>query len=162
MAIPKFEQISGGESLSQLIEMVAKLQKQVQWMMDGKLGDDNIKVNSISAAKLSVDELSAISAHMGKLISGEIYGAYIATAEGTYPKVELSSSGNLIRVWASATKYLVITPAYTGGVPAVEFVDDDSGKTGFIYLDGDNFYINSTSEIHIQAPKIWLNNTAHT
>ena len=81
---------------------------------------DKIVAGAITAGKIDVDELSAITAKMGKLTSGEIYGAYIATSEGLFPRCEMSSEGNLFGAFSSAQHYIAIDPAYAG-TPALKF-----------------------------------------
>lgn len=58
----------------------------------GTLNSDRIGSNSITAIKLNVSQLSAISADMGSLTAGTITGAIVRTSAGT-SRVELSSVG---------------------------------------------------------------------
>lgn len=154
MTIPKFDQLTGNESLPQLIEMVAKLQKQVQWLMDGKIGSDNIRANSIVAEKMDVNELSAITANMGKLTSGEIYGAYIATAEGTFPRAEMSSADDLFGAYSAADKFVQVKALDgTTSTPAIVLRDGSGAISGLMYLDStlSEFNIGTTRNIRISS-----------
>lgn len=90
-----------------------------------------IIANTITANKLNVSQLSAISANLGTITAGIIYGAFIATANGTYPRIELSSVGNLLAAYLDATHSMSIEPNI-GGAPGIGF-KDPSGLTGRIY-----------------------------
>lgn len=91
-----------------------------------------IAANTITADKMNVTELSAISANLGHIVAGliesiEIYGSYIATANGAYPRIELSSTGNLLTAFKDALNFLSITPDFSG-VPSIKF-DSPSGTS---------------------------------
>lgn len=112
-SVPSFGTIRGDESIEQLRDEVARLQKNLDFLLR-HLSGKNIIANSIQAEKLSVTELSAITADMGKITAGEIYGAYIATADGTYPRVELSSTDKLFKAAKASDNYVEIVPGITG------------------------------------------------
>ena len=143
-------------SLKDLANSVAIIMKELQWAINGNLDVKNIRANSvnadrliantitalqimansITADKMDVTELSAISANLGHIIAGliesiEIYGSYIATANGTYPRIELSSIGNLLGAFLDATHSLRVEPN-VGGAPGIGFYDP-SGLTGRLY-----------------------------
>lgn len=80
----------------------------------GAITADKIEAGAITADKIDVDELSAITANMGKLTSGEIYGAYIATKEGVYPRSEMNSFTNEVSSYTDATKYMSMQPGFGG------------------------------------------------
>ncbi|MEF3312322.1 hypothetical protein PV433_25895 [Paenibacillus sp. GYB004] len=129
----------------QLLELFAMLVKDLQFILNGHLNANNIQANSIetknlkvgavTAEKISVDELSAISANMGKLTSGEIYGAYIATGEGVYPRIEFSSSGNLMAAYLNPNQYIALSPSATGA-PTYIFYDGGTQKATLSYISG--------------------------
>lgn len=110
--------------------------------INGYLSSKNIKAQSIqteslaagsvTADKIQVTELSAITADMGKLTSGEIYGAYIATAEGSYPRAEMSSTGDFFRALASSSVFTEITTSLFGS-PAVHSTDGTT--TGALFAN---------------------------
>lgn len=65
-----------------------------------------IEAGTITADKMNVNELSAISANLGHITAGliesvEIYGSYIATRYNSYPRAELDSTENLFGAYAS-------------------------------------------------------------
>lgn len=102
----------------------------------GKLAADsvetaNLQAGAVTAEKITVNELSAISADLGKLIAGILVGAYISTADGTYPRIDFSSSGNLLAAYLDATHYISIEPN-VGGAPGIGFTNP-SGLAGRIY-----------------------------
>lgn len=55
-------------------------------------GDILVK-GTVTAIKMNVQKLSAITADLGKMTAGEIYGAYIATSEDQYPMVTITPEG---------------------------------------------------------------------
>lgn len=61
----------------------------------------------------------------GRITASVIIGSEIKTAESTYPRVELSSSGNIFAAYKSATDYIAIDPDATGS-PTLIF---DNGTT---------------------------------
>lgn len=84
---------------------------------------DKIQAKAITAEKIDVEELSAISANLGHIIAGliesvEIYGSYIATRNGSFPRSELSSDQNLIGAFKDANNHITIEPDY-GGSPSL-------------------------------------------
>lgn len=114
-------------SLADLCNEVAKLQKTVNYLTGGQLDFDNIRVKGIVADNIDVAQLSAISADIGTITAGiirgiEIYGSYIATAEGTYPRSEMDVAGNFFAAYASATNFLKIL-ANVAGAPRISMSD---------------------------------------
>lgn len=119
------------KNLQEVSEAFAILQKQFRYMQEHidveniiakSLTADVIKAGAITAEEMTVEELSAITANMGKLTSGQIYGAYIATAEGTYPRAEMSSEGDLFAAYTTETSKAVFKPDSinsSSGAPAL-------------------------------------------
>lgn len=120
---------------------------------------DKIKAGAVTASKIDVEELSAISADLGHITAGlieaiQIFGSYIATAQGTYPRAEMSSVDNLIRAATSANKKIEIVPSLSSPVtPALSFMDDDIGRAALMFLsnDGLNFLGASATNIIINT-----------
>lgn len=81
----------------------------------------NIKAGSVTAEKIHVDELSAISADLGKITAGEVYGTYISTNETGYPKTEMSNTEKLFRTSYDENNYINYVSNYANA-PAIEFV----------------------------------------
>ncbi|MEK4263684.1 hypothetical protein [Paenibacillus sp. FSL L8-0499] len=90
----------------------------------GKLAADsvetgNLQAGAVTAEKITVDELSAISANLGHITAGliesiRIFGSYIATRNGAFPRAELNNTGDLLAVYTDANNYLTIEPGITG------------------------------------------------
>lgn len=116
----------------------------------GTLTAEEIAANTITADKLNVDRLSAITANMGKLTSGEIYGAYIATSEGTYPRAEMSSAGDFFRALGASSVYTEITSGIFGA-PALHLEDGvTTGVIQTISFFGGTLGISSSTDIDIR------------
>lgn len=117
--------------IKDLANVLSSLRNDLEYMINGHLDVKNIRAKGIKAQNIDVDELSAITANLGHIISGliesvQIFGSYIATANGTYPRVELSSVGNFLAALASATNSLSVVPS-SGGVPALVFQNSSFG-----------------------------------
>lgn len=67
-----------------------------------EIDGDVLIEGTVTALKMQVEELSAISANLGKITAGEIYGTYIATREVGYPKAEMSNTSNLFGAYNSS------------------------------------------------------------
>jgi hypothetical protein len=190
MSVVDFGTMNSNATLKEVIEELANMKDLLNFVLGGNIDFKNVRANSItadrikantitalqimansiSADKMDVTELSAISANLGHIIAGlieavDIYGSYIATANGTYPRVELSSSGNLLGAFLDATHSMSIEPNI-GGAPGIGF-KDPSGLTGRIYGNSgigmialiDNVELTSLSgQIDITAPNgLWVN-----
>ena len=150
-------QLSGGESVEELVEHMAKLQKLVQFIVNGKISDDNVR--AITASKLTAGEIDTGDITIGADESGKFYridgdgivanngsvntllfdlatglltvtSALIQSAMG-YPKVVLNSGSDLIAAYADADTYLSIQPVGTGSVPSLGLIDAGTTK-GFL------------------------------
>lgn len=130
MALADLPRVTKELTNKELSNILAMVIKELEFVVNGRLDVKNIKADGIEARnikaravvadKIDVDELSAITADMGKLTSGEIYGAYIATAEGSYPRAEMSSAGDLFAAYATISKYINIL-ANESGDPLLYF-----------------------------------------
>ncbi|WP_339211907.1 hypothetical protein [Paenibacillus sp. FSL L8-0333] len=118
-----------------LANTTAKMAKDLEFILNGNIAFDNIRAESIetqnlkagavTAEKITVAELSAISANLGHITAGliesiKIYGSYIATRKTGYPKAELNDNGDLVAVWTDAENYVTIEPGVSGE-PTVTF-----------------------------------------
>lgn len=120
---------------------------------------DKIAAGTITADKMNVSQLSAIAANLGTItagimiavsvISSTITGSLIQTqAAGNYPRIEFSSTNELLKAEASANDKLEIF-ASTGAfnIPMLIF-SDISDETRIFYLSG-NFNITSDGNISL-------------
>jgi hypothetical protein len=106
--------------LKTTINQFAIMMKELDYVLNGQIDFRNVRAKSIDAERLTVDELSAITANMGKLTSGEIYGAYIATREAAYPRAEMKNTDDLFGTYFDADNYIKYKADYAGA-PAIEF-----------------------------------------
>lgn len=111
--------------LKTTINQFALMMKDLDYVLNGNLDVKNVRAKSITADRMDVDELSAITANMGEITAGiirgiEIYGSKISTNETGYPKAEMSATENLFRVAIDADHTLTILADYSG-TPGVYF-----------------------------------------
>lgn len=105
----------------QMLNAYAKLTKELSWLLNNLdtrninyIDGDLLVDGTVTALKLIVDELSAISANLGKITSGEIYGAYIATQEDAYPRTEMSILEHLFAAFTDANNHIKIRTDISG------------------------------------------------
>lgn len=103
-----------------LSNQIASMLKDLDFTLNGDVDFRNVRAKSIKADRLDVDQLSAITANMGKLTSGEIYGAYIATREDAYPRAEMSNTNDLFGTYYDEDNYIKYVANYANA-PAIEF-----------------------------------------
>lgn len=84
------------------------------------LTSGGIYTGTVQANQINAASLSAISANLGTVTAGSIYGAYIATS-ASYPKIEFSSSGNLLTAYYNANSYISLVPNLLDA-PSFDFV----------------------------------------
>lgn len=92
----------------------------------GAITTDKLDAGAVTADKINVNQLSAIAADLGTITAGliqavEIYGSYIATGYGSYPRCEMSSADNLLAAYGDPTKYISISPN-TSGQPVLNII----------------------------------------
>ncbi len=105
-----------------------------------------IEAGTITADKLNVNELSAISANLGHIISGliesvEIYGSYISTNRTGYPKAEMSNTNNMfgafkspdnsLMIYSPSDKFSPVEKFSAGGVDSYIFYDPTDNRFSF-------------------------------
>lgn len=139
--------------LKKMANVISALRNDLEYMINGNLDANNIRAKSITANKMNVDELSAISANLGTITAGiirgiQIFGSYIATAEGTYPRTEMDVSGNLIAAYTTATNFLKVLSLYAGS-PALLF--DDGLIQGTIATTLGTLAIRSNKDLQVSA-----------
>lgn len=156
MATPQFKTVSAQEDFASTKEYVDYLAgilsnnfRELLWLVSGNLDVANIKAKSVTADRMSVKELSAIAADLGKVTAGILVGALIQTAE-TGQRVELSSTENLLKAINAAGSFIRIIPDYAGS-PTFEFNNGIGSLLAF--LSGSTFVLNSigATDISISA-----------
>ncbi|MEC4569349.1 hypothetical protein L8C07_25720 [Paenibacillus sp. CMAA1739] len=113
----------------------------------GAITSEKIQANAVTADKIQVRQLSAISADMGKITAGEIYGAYIATSEDRFPMVTLTPDG-LTGYNSRGGEALSLGQSNEGG--ALLFMDDGSPR-GSIFGDSEGFHMGNMASVHIKS-----------
>jgi hypothetical protein len=132
----------------QFEDIVRKINVLVNEFRNLMLNLDDVNFDKITANVMDVNELSAITANMGTITAGIIYGAYIATANGTYPRIEFSSVGNLLTAFFDANSYVRMTPNQSG-LPIMVF--QSSLGSGSIFQDGTIFTITTAGTLGISG-----------
>lgn len=138
MGTPNLPKVNGAMSVEDLANLVAILIKELSWLLTGNLDVKNIRAKSITADRMNVNELSAISADLGHITAGlieaiTIVGSLIKTADAGQ-RIELSSAENLLKAIHANGGQLNITTDFEGS-PAILFFDGSSASYMFA-LDG--------------------------
>lgn len=108
-----------------------------------EIDGDVLIEGTVTALKMQVEELSAISANLGKITAGEIYGTYIATREIGYPKAEMSNTLNTFAVQANANQSVGMTSSGSGiGSPQVYI--RDGGDSLLLYQQSGHSLISAS------------------
>lgn len=107
------------EYIKYLSNQLASMLKDLDFTLNGDVDFRNVRAKSIKADRMDVDELSAISANLGHIVAGliesvQIFGSYIATRNGAFPRAEINNTGDLLAVYTDADNYLTIEPGITG------------------------------------------------
>lgn len=175
--ITSFSRPTGGESPGELADMVAKLQKQVEFLMNGNLSTKNIRevggwladgdrfVSIDGDVGMSTEDTVADDVRFwaGNTVkenapfrvteSGKAYltGAEISSS-GSYPKVVMDPTNALFGAYTSATEYLEVrSQHYSSGYtsPLVEF--GFGGNIAFMYYNAGGFGLSVAADIKINA-----------
>jgi hypothetical protein len=157
---PKFEsppQTQDVEELRRyikyLVNLIALMAKDLDFTLNGDITFKNVRAKSLTADRLDVDELSAITANLGEITAGvirgiEIYGSLISTNETGYPKAEMSVSDNLFRVALDEDNTLVIRGDYLG-TPAIYFTSPANNY--LFYMSDTRSDIGSLQPLRIES-----------
>ncbi|WP_339259602.1 hypothetical protein MKZ12_07320 [Paenibacillus sp. FSL R5-0713] len=139
MASFELPNVDGLESIEQLKNVVGKMTKELGWLLNNldtknmnEIDGDILVTGTVTAGKINVNELSAISANLGHITAGlieavQIFGSYIATRQNAYPRCEMSATGNVFAAYLNAANYIAIEPNY-GGAPSLTFWQGGSLK----------------------------------
>lgn len=152
MPVPTFTGLKPFPEFTDLVNKINTLSQELQNLM---LSLDDANFNSITAAVINVQQLSAITADMGKVTAGEIYGALIATTEaGDYPRIEFSSTGNLIDAQGNATDRIRLRPDVSG-TPMMIWDEGNSTYIGEVFMSLGTLYMTTLpgAEIAIASSK---------
>lgn len=171
--IPKVPPIPNGEPdleyiktmydyLKKMANVISSHKNDLEFMLNGTLDANNIRANSITANRMDVDELSAITANVGTVTSGNIYGNYISTQQGeVYPKAEMSNTQNLFAAYLDADSFIQIDSDRVG-TPTLVF-QEGAVNTLVAQIVGVGYSIIPTSGnmfINAQSGSLVLSGTA--
>lgn len=170
MGIQDFGTIGADASLKEVIDALADLQDSLNFLLNGNLDVKNVRAKSITADRMDVKQLSAIAADLGKVVAGILIGAYISTADGTYPRIDFSSVNRLLAAYNTASKYVAITPSQ-GGTPGISWNDGSnvayaiaeasiglimaSFSGGLSFQSSNYINLNPTGTLEINGKKGW-------
>ncbi|WP_217597181.1 phage tail spike protein [Cohnella sp. GbtcB17] len=118
----------------------------------------------IQAEQIVVNNLSAISADLGTVTAGSIFGVYIngtnidggtitgalirTAASGS--RIEFSNTSALLRAFYTDSRYISINPLWGSG-PGIQF-DYDGTTTFNLLMNGPNVFMGATNGLTLQAP----------
>jgi hypothetical protein len=99
---------------------------QTENLQAGAITTEKIDAGAVTADKITVGQLSAIAADLGHITAGliesiEIYGSYIATRNGSFPRAEMSNTDDLFGAYFNANESIKIQADYGGG-PSLNFI----------------------------------------
>lgn len=176
MASFELPNVDGLESIEQLKNVVGKMTKELGWLLNNldtknmnEIDGDILVTGTVTAGKINVNELSAISANLGHITAGlieavQIFGSYIATRQNDYPRCEMSAIGNVFGAYNDANNHITIEPNY-GGSPAVAFTVSGTYRgrvhnlLGYPILEGaSNVGLEAGSTIYMSAPRVYFAN----
>lgn len=147
MAQVNLPNVDGITTLDQVKNALGRVNKELTWLLQnldtrninelnaeviiaGSIQTDKLAAGAITAEKIDVDELSAISADLGTITAGliqsiQIFGSYIATRNGEYPRAEMSNTEHLFAAFTDSDNHVKIRPDLSGA-PGVRFTSAGS------------------------------------
>lgn len=161
---------SANATSQELADAFARLQKEVDYLLNGGL--DTLNVKELSADVINAGVLNAALVTIRAALTGAAYilinaaegliindgtkntfhadisglvtmiGALIQSAAG-YPKIELNSASNLFAAYLTAGDAIKLTPTYSSGPPAILF-DIASATRAAISLIAGSFAITTS------------------
>lgn len=163
-----------------LADITARMAKDLEFIINGNVDSKNIRAESIEtrnlkansittdkiqagsviAEKIDVKELSAISANLGHIVAGliesiEIYGSYIATSRGSFPRCEMSNTENMFAARGDNGRSIRMVAYGSLGVPLLSFTNNQA-MTLLSHRSG-GFYIEAgSSDVNIHGANIFL------
>lgn len=148
----------------QLADVTARMAKDLEFILNGNVSFDNIHANAITtdklqagsviAEKIDVDQLSAISADLGTITAGEVYGTFIATSQ-LGRRFEIAQNG--IRSYDSGNhQRIVMATTDDASTAAIVFFDEAGNSQGEL-----NAYQGTGLTLFSNSLIIGSNNTAN-
>lgn len=172
MASYNLPNVDGMSSLEQIKNAVGIMTKELGWLLSNldtknmnEIDGDILVTGTVTAGKINVNELSAISANLGHITAGlieavQIFGSYIATRQDAFPRCEMSATGNVFGAYLDENNHIAIEPNY-GGSPSLVFTQGGSFKGRLntllarleLYGSG-SLDIGSNGPIYMNSPKV--------
>jgi len=173
--IPKFSELTGNETLQELIDRVAQLQKMINWWGAGNVSSVNARefggwLVGLTALQARAGDVGLSTANDGddpvRLWAGSVdkdtapwrvyksgkmvaTGALIQSKDGTYPYVAMDPTGDLFGAYASPTQSIVIGAYGNSHAPYLEFTEGADSVS--IDLSFSNFTIASSAPVGITS-----------
>jgi hypothetical protein len=173
-------QVTGDENLEDLQDLVAKLQKDVNWILNGNLSSKNVR--EIGGYNVSETLFQSRGGDVGmssdptgtdpvrfwagstnkdtapwrvhKSGKSVMTGALIQSSNGTYPLIKMDPTSSLFGAYTDANKYIsMVAMDGTRSVPALLFKDDSIPMYSIMYIDdpAQRFTILSAGDMFISA-----------
>jgi hypothetical protein len=160
--------VDGLNSVDDLKNALGKMTKELTWVLNhldtrnmNYIDGDLLVEGTVTALKLQVDELSAITANLGHITAGliesiEIYGSYIATRRNAFPRSEMSNADHLFAALTDENNHVKIRPDLSGA-PGVRFTSAGyvlgslNSYQGFLEIWG-------SAILALTAPKVQFGN----
>lgn len=149
--------------VKEMANVMTSMKNDLEFMINGHLDANNIRANSIetknlkagavTAEKITVTELSAISADLGHITAGliesiQIFSSYFGTRNGTFPLCEIDSTTNRIRSAYTDTDFIALEPAF-GGSPSLSM--STSLNDTSLSSDGSSAYLQTNRDLRIYS-----------
>ncbi|MVP00344.1 hypothetical protein [Paenibacillus lutrae] len=125
--LPRVEPGMTPEQLGNLVGLIAK---EVNYLMDGMIGNENIRAKSIQADRIDVKELSAFTADIGHITAGLIEGIVIKASQFV---------GGTINIQTDATigNNVYLGNQLDGNIKSIRFSNSPGSAAYIRYLSGD-------------------------
>jgi hypothetical protein len=173
--IPSFNRPTGNESVSELADMVAQLQKQVEFLMTGNLSSKNVR--EIGGWLVDDDRFSSADEDVGmstadtggddvriwaggtdpenapsyirKSGKGKFTGVTIESNAG-YPKIVMDPNGQLFAAYTAADKYVGVATDVLGNGPGF-IAHSGSVNTGAQYSTSDEYHVKGFQKLVLES-----------
>lgn len=143
--------------VKQLINVYVQFTEEMTYLLShldtkniNEIDGDVLISGTVTAAKIMVDKLSAISADLGTIRSGEIYGTYIASRENAYPRAEMRATDSIFGAYASSGNSITMTPT-SSPVGSPQLSISGGGNSTVLYQQSSNSLISSSGNLVLSA-----------
>lgn len=142
-------------------EKIAAGAVQADKIAAGAVETDKLAAGAVTAEKITVNQLSAIAADLGHITAGliesiQIFGSYIATRNGAYPRAEMSNEDDLFAAYLDAENHVKIQASIAGS-PAIRFTRNGV-VVGSLNTTTGNLEIWVPDVLSLTAPQVKMRN----